>query len=235
MKKTILLIVSLVSTISIAQGPVLEGTWYLHSYEYDLGDFVEIKDITPHITPTIVFDEFYNFQGIVCNEYGGEFTYNEIDDNFTLTFFDICLCGTCNNPPQSHIDVENDYFDFFGTFPHTFEYDLFTETATGQEVLQLEPAPGFIITYRDVSPFLAVPENSLLNVAVFPNPTENILTIQSKKNPIEKAIIYSITGKPVKEIVAVENKIDLSTLTEGVYFIEIISGKNRSIQKLIKK
>lgn len=231
-KKILLLFITLTTAITMAQRPVLEGTWYLHSYEYDLGDFIEIKDISPHITPTIIFDENYNFAGQVCNEYGGAFTYNEAEDNFTLLFFDLCLCGTCNNPPQSHVDLENDYFNFFT--PVTHEYYFFTDAATGEKVFQLEAAPGFILTYRDTAPFLAVSENNFIQIFLFPNPTENILNIQARNGIIEKTIIFSVTGEKLKETIPVENKIDVSTLVEGIYFIEVVSGQNRSIQKFIK-
>jgi len=66
---------------------------------------------------------------------------------------------------------------------------------------------------------------------VYPNPTHHILNIKSK-NPIEKVEIFSIQGKKVFEIKN-SNKMNLKTLSSGVYFVKIYSNNSFRSKKLM--
>ncbi len=79
---------------------------------------------------------------------------------------------------------------------------------------------------------LGINDVSDLNFSIYPNPTINSINISTTES-IEKINIYSIHGILVKE--TTNNKtIDVSNLSSGLYFIEITSGKRKSVQKLIK-
>jgi len=80
---------------------------------------------------------------------------------------------------------------------------------------------------------LSVNENRLLDFSVYPTPTENILNIKSKTE-ITKIEIYSKLGQLIKE--TIENKIDISNLTQGLYFVkaEDVNG-NFGVKKIVKK
>lgn len=76
---------------------------------------------------------------------------------------------------------------------------------------------------------------SSLNITIYPNPTKDYLKINSS---IETAFITisDYTGKSVKQINYTNGeKIDLSDLQTGIYFIEFISGESRYQTKLIKE
>lgn len=233
MKVSVSLFIALFfSLMCMAQGPDIEGTWYLHSYEYDPANVNEIKDISPPISPTIVFDENYAFTGVVCNAYGGDFTYNEVDDNFTLNFFDFCLCGSCNNPAQSHIDLESDYSNFF--ILGTFSYFLFVNQTTGENVLQLEPSEGFVLTYKDVPVSLGSTDIRLDHMVLSPNPAKDYLHISPTGLLIDTATIYSFTGKKIQHYKSVVAPIAVSNFPKGMYFITLVSGQEKTTQKFIK-
>ena len=80
---------------------------------------------------------------------------------------------------------------------------------------------------------LSVNENTLLDFSVYPTPTENILNIKSKTE-IVKIEIYSKLGQLIKE--TTENKVDISNLTQGLYFVKIedVNG-NFGVKKIVKK
>ncbi len=80
---------------------------------------------------------------------------------------------------------------------------------------------------------MSVNENRLLDFSVYPTPTENILNIKSKTE-ITKIEIYSKLGQLIKE--TIENKIDISNLTQGLYFVkaEDVNG-NFGVKKIVKK
>ena len=80
---------------------------------------------------------------------------------------------------------------------------------------------------------LSIIENKLLNFSVYPTPTENILNIKSKTE-ITKIEVYSKLGQKIKE--TKENQIDISNLTQGLYFVKVedING-NFGVKKIVKK
>jgi len=81
---------------------------------------------------------------------------------------------------------------------------------------------------------LAVNENRLLDFSVFPTPTENILNIKSKKE-IVKIEIYSKLGQLILKNTT-ENKIDISNLNQGLYFVKVedVNG-NFGVKKIVKR
>lgn len=74
---------------------------------------------------------------------------------------------------------------------------------------------------------------------VYPNPTNNFVTISGKDNSqvIDSVEINDISGKTVqtKTVNMVTAKIDLSDLSNGIYFAKVKSGNNLNIVKIIKQ
>ena len=80
------------------------------------------------------------------------------------------------------------------------------------------------------------PLNAASNkVAVYPNPAENTLYINSKSD-ISKVAVYNIVGAQVKQINNVLQNIDVSDLQSGVYMIKLtdVNGKITT-SKFMKK
>jgi len=70
------------------------------------------------------------------------------------------------------------------------------------------------------------------NLSVFPNPTSSFLTIHNINSPTNFSI-YSISGKLVSSgEVSNNEKINLTSLTKGIYFLKL---KKRNSIKIIKK
>jgi hypothetical protein len=82
-----------------------------------------------------------------------------------------------------------------------------------------------------------------LRVNVFPNPTSNGLTILYA-GPDENTISYSVTGVCGQKLMnqnnmnvgfGSENIVDVSTLSDGVYFLKIVDKNNNStVVKIVK-
>lgn len=78
----------------------------------------------------------------------------------------------------------------------------------------------------------------LLDFAVYPNPTNNMVTIQNKDNAIiSKVVLVDILGKNIKTSTynSSEVSMDISNLNSGIYFIEIYSNEVKTVKKIIKK
>ncbi|WP_299333979.1 spondin domain-containing protein [uncultured Psychroserpens sp.] len=86
-----------------------------------------------------------------------------------------------------------------------------------------KPIGTMTITLNQV---LSVDEQSLTEVAVYPNPTNGILNIRtSNANPLKMASIYDVLGKQVVSLQntnsRIENNLDLTALNKGVYLVRI--------------
>jgi len=220
---------------SFAQDPDLYRTWYLHSYGIDLGETSYLSDVQPFLSIDMTIDNQLFFTGLACNEYGGEYNYETTSDLLELTFFDLCLCGTCNNPPQSHVDLENDYFSYYFNMEGQFyDYEIWTDVNTGIMRLRLESIPGYFLEYQN-EPVLNISNQNLVEFYIYPNPVSDQLFITSENLQIETIKIYSISGKEVMNFESNEESIDVSSLSEGLYFIEVSSLEGKSIQKFVKE
>ena len=77
-------------------------------------------------------------------------------------------------------------------------------------------------------------ENEILDnsIKLYPNPTDSYLFIKGNDNPVYLSV-YNLLGKEVIYRSNIE-KIDVSELSKGVYFINISDGVSQAIRKFIK-
>jgi len=78
-------------------------------------------------------------------------------------------------------------------------------------------------------------ETPLLNFTIYPNPTQEFIFFESSTEEISSVKIYSITGKLIQQIEPNSRfeKLDISQLTSGLYFIEFKSIENHTSTKKI--
>ena len=73
-------------------------------------------------------------------------------------------------------------------------------------------------------------DKSIINFKIFPNPTTEYINIDCVS--LESVTIYNILGKEL--IKETSNRINVSSLSNGVYFIKVSDGVNSSTKKFIK-
>jgi len=86
---------------------------------------------------------------------------------------------------------------------------------------------------------LSIEESVLQNaVSLFPNPVSDYLNVNNK-NPIKQISIYDVQGRQLKTIALTGNttatKVDLSTLSKGVYFVNIKTELGEQTSRIIKE
>ncbi|QIE59715.1 T9SS type A sorting domain-containing protein [Rasiella rasia] len=81
---------------------------------------------------------------------------------------------------------------------------------------------------------LATNEEASLRLNISPNPASDYITIKAD-TPIEHVNIYGIAGNVLFSEVNPSQTVNISALTAGIYFVEVIANNHRNIQKLIKK
>ena len=70
------------------------------------------------------------------------------------------------------------------------------------------------------------------NLVLFPNPTSGILTVKMENiNQLEKIIVYNNLGQEL--LTSTTNIMDLSSLSDGVYYVEVINNKGRILKTVI--
>ena len=85
---------------------------------------------------------------------------------------------------------------------------------------------------------LGTPETALENITLFPNPTSNLLRINSPQLQIEKLILYDLQGRKVQQLNVedpTQYQLDLSTLKTAIYFVEIHTENGVITKRVIKK
>jgi Secretion system C-terminal sorting domain len=98
--------------------------------------------------------------------------------------------------------------------------------------------------YGATSPRMAFEETTIENniseftVSVFPNPTNNELTVSSEQLVArDKIKIMDVNGKIVKQIlienISIEQKISVSDVPNGIYFVHILSNEKTAMQKIV--
>ena len=84
---------------------------------------------------------------------------------------------------------------------------------------------------------LSVTEHSFNRISIFPNPTRSTLNIKSITN-ISSISIYDLNGKLLQTEQprpnSFEYPIDVKNLSNGIYFLEVISDNTKQILKFIK-
>jgi len=69
-----------------------------------------------------------------------------------------------------------------------------------------------------------------LNIAVYPNPSNGTIQVVSPRAAISKLTITDITGK---RIMSCENCDEISIQEKGIFFVEVVTEKGISIQKIM--
>lgn len=86
-----------------------------------------------------------------------------------------------------------------------------------------------------VDPALSVPTKKTMSVSIYPNPAQNVITLNASATR-NKVVIYDMLGNMVmSQVLENQNTLDISKLTSGVYLVEISSTDGISKMKLVKK
>jgi Flp pilus assembly pilin Flp len=84
----------------------------------------------------------------------------------------------------------------------------------------------------DLSPLLSIEESTNVSIELFPNPAKNQFNIQLQDGQKLKQVnIYNSLGQLVKTIET--NNINISSLSPGIYYVEVITIQGKATKKLI--
>ena len=82
---------------------------------------------------------------------------------------------------------------------------------------------------------LGVNDFELEKIVFYPNPASDFFNIQSQQE-IKTITIFDATGKRVANFENQKEKVDISNLKSGIYFVEIVTSENKTFtEKIVKK
>ncbi|HEX9981327.1 MAG TPA: T9SS type A sorting domain-containing protein [Flavobacterium sp.] len=160
------------------------------------------------------------------------YTLDKVGSNLTWTFANI------NLPPSvPNSDTGKGYVAFEVKANPGFAIgDIIPNTA----LIYFDTNPA-IVTNTWTTEFvssLAVNQQQLSGFIAFPNPARNLLNISSGSSEIIKSIVLKdITGKIIvrKQPLSADTAIDISGVSEGLYFAKITAGNKALIIKILKE
>ena len=96
-----------------------------------------------------------------------------------------------------------------------------------------EEIPMSSIRYLSFKLFTGIAENDLTdaNIAIYPNPVRDYLTVDTENHNINKIYIYDVNGKEICAKQPENNRVNVSFLTPGIYFLVLQINEQLSITK----
>ena len=236
-----------------------KGAMVLHMLRKKLGDTNFFKGVKNYITdPNLAYNyaktpdlmaHLEASSGLDLNEFFNDWVYNQGYPTYSLTWHQ----PTTNtisiqlNQTQSHASVS--FFE--ANVPIRLNgingevLDVVLNNLTNGEtfiedvnftVSTINFDPDYHLISKNNTTTLGIENNPFIleNISLFPNPVNDILTIQISKNITFKgATLYNTLGK---EMFTTTNKeIDLSKLSTGVYFIKVFTNSGNLYKKIIKE
>lgn len=239
--KTLIMIIALTFAFTLkAQDPdIFDQTWYLYEvYDTDTGDIFYVENYEPSISPYILIDQAYNFNGFaICNSFQGTMEYSVPDMAFRVvttsqTSNSCGFWGDWYEPliigPFGYVDPDPNWF--------TIIDPVVTDDPDGFQTFSFITQPFVYYTYRN-TPILGVDVFEKHRLKVFPNPVKNLLNIQSEIESIDTIVIFDATGKRVTALspAASYYALDTSSLPGGLYFLEISTTQSKEIYRIVKE
>ncbi len=180
------------------------------------------------------------------------YAFNRLTHAMTDYVFEGNLAGkdvALGNGSASQVDMgvlpDLDATDYYvETRPMSdFEYKCFV--SVNPENTWSDPRIWFLSTYCDdndndghVDNIASISEKNTENIVVFPIPSTSYILIDVKTKPDETVTceVFDLHGIVVlaKQKIS-NNKIDVSTLPSGTYYLKIVSNKQVYVKKIIRK
>lgn len=139
--------------------------------------------------------------------------------------------NTSNTWLQVGMDIDGEEaLDFFGgSVSLSANGDTLVVGATTMYTLTTKN--GFAKVY-DLSGVLSTDKFTKVNFTIYPNPATELLNIEFQDDIIlENVTIYNNLGQKIKT--AKQNTVDISTLSKGLYFVEVTTNRGKASKKVI--
>ena len=225
---------------ALQESNTLAGEWFL----YDITNNQTVVNNFPQPISVIFSDEFQPGENNIiingiCNTYNSSYLTPIYENSFLCQYPEW-------NPSECTDDVNDMDLYLYNLFDNHFDdfFQVISYEITGsenEEILEISQifyqGDGFVEIH--IGHFgrlqLSTPfENLKSDIYIYPNPVKTVLNVSFRDRSSNNYTTYSIItldGKSIKKQPLVENKINVSFLSEGLYFLRL---ENRNRIKTIK-
>jgi hypothetical protein len=148
--------------------------------------------------------------------------FNVIISNFTGDL-DVYILESCD--PDDCVGIVNSSDASFanGVAGHTYYIVVDADDGSGS-------AYDIVVD----CPLLGISENKVLNaVEIYPNPSSGIIQLNYGQAIVEEIVLFNYDGQIIKRIANPSAQMDLTNLSSGIYFIQLLDAKKNAIVKKI--
>ena len=84
---------------------------------------------------------------------------------------------------------------------------------------------------------MGIANHSLSKIILSPNPVYNSfsLILEDKNQIVQKITLLNVHGQVIKGINSPNNKIDVSELSNGIFYVKLITENKTFYKKMVKK
>ncbi len=91
------------------------------------------------------------------------------------------------------------------------------------------------VAWYENQTIIGVEENQLNTVKIYPNPTKDLIFIDSKTDTIVRASVFDVLGKNVFQQIGNIQELDIKNLQSGMYFLRVATDVGEQVFKVIKE
>src|SRR5690554_2247820 len=139
------------------------------------------------------------------------------------------------NPTLGGSEPVADINEVSTTSANTFSQFLIRQDSSSETPTMVMAELRIGTSWADVTPnTLSISQAEATTFKVYPNPTSTgFVTISSKTNDVINVAVFDILGKQVLNNTVTNNRLDVSTLTTGVYIMKISQNGQAITKKLV--
>jgi hypothetical protein len=226
MKRILLVFTFILSLNSFSQNDLL-GEWFVHKIDHNGTEYINNYSNFFNIRFfNNTLNEGYEANGsLICNGYGA--VYNIIDENSINIYTTGITLSECGGSDENL--YESNYIDIIfdsnnQSNPKELSFQIIGSGNTASLILTSSNG-NYAVYGRQTLSLNSI--KSQLQISVFPNPVDDILTIDNKSE-IVNYIIYDLNGRLINDLQNASNKIDVSKLNPGIYFLKLMSDSNKT-------
>ena len=217
---------------------------------YDCHDF-QSRSLVPTITTDIPGSGYALGQTYTltvstsssgANSWGFELTAEKDSDNSNVGVFDVT---TSTGSPQlivggtsvTHDGDSNSSWEFEWTAPATDEGDITFYAAVLAGAGGGSGNDEVVLISETVGATLGVKDEDMLVFDIYPNPSNQFVTIQLPVGLLSSSVkLFDYSGRNIKSAIInrFNNQLDLSDVSQGIYFVKINSDGKTGVRTLIK-
>lgn len=210
---------------------LIDNLWQLHNVEIN-DEVVDAEIGLGDDYPFLGFDEYNGTFYFIFDNLDGFLDLTQDNQQFTIPEGSLNL-GDIHGTEAASL-VVNEFFlsdPYNYVFNNPFSYSFQEE---GEVIFLYITNPN-----DDVATFFTTTLNNTnfknIEFSVYPNPTSNLLHIETSQTDITAIGIFDVKGKQVMQLSSADlRNVDVSHLTNGIYFLKVGTSEGEFTKKFVK-